>query len=363
MAFCQGSFRALFLYDVAEEIVLDEVRKVLGVAPAKREPVFKQAAPQYVRFEQTPIVENAGPVKTVEGELFEARLRYFDIGVISVELEAPINADWSDLIRLSSRWTGSTELEEKAATLAKERLDRIRPALQRPYSQWLDEDYHVILLTSVCDQDGCALSADRMLANHGTQIAQIIRGELLPLSEAETKEVLSSRMSFYPSDVLVVGWMSALVYDTPENATPMIQLVEYANVQLLEYRRYDDLLGQVLKQAYSSLERRRTLAWRWRLNEKAEKLNTLRLDIMELTERTDNALKFLSDMFYARAFQMTTAKVGVNDYRSIVDEKLKTGGELYEYMVSKFRDARMFLLEFLIVLILVIDLIFLFRGK
>jgi len=99
------------------------------------------------------------------------------------------------------------------------------------------------------------------------------------------------------------------------------------------------------------------------MNREAEKLNALRLEVMDLTERTDNALKFVSDMFYARAFRMAATRVGVGDYRVIVEDKLKTAGELYEYMVSKYRDARMFVLEALIVLILIIDLIFLFRGK
>jgi hypothetical protein len=55
--------------------------------------------------------------------------------------------------------------------------------------------------------------------------------------------------------------------------------------------------------------------------------------------------------------------VGVNDYRRLVDEKLRTAGELYHFMVAEFRETRMLLLEAAIVLILVIDLIFLFRGK
>lgn len=288
-------------------------------------------------------------------------MRYFDIGVVSVELESRIDLDWDGLISVASRWIGSLELEGYAVALARARADALGAAIVRPYVHWLDEDYHVIHLTRVCDEDGRAMSAGQMVASYGCQIAQIIRGERLQLSE--TKEVLSSRMSFYPSDVLVTGWMAALVYDTPENAAPMIQLLEYANVQLLEYRRYDDLLAHVLKRAYDALERRGTLVSSWRLNDEAEKLNKLRLDVMGVTERTDNALKFLSDMFYARAYQIAAAKVGVNDYRGIVDAKLKTAGELYDYMVSKFRDARMFLLEFMIVLILVVDLVFLFRGK
>jgi hypothetical protein len=54
-------------------------------------------------------------------------------------------------------------------------------------------------------------------------------------------------------------------------------------------------------------------------------LNTIRLDIRELTERVDTSIKFLSDMFSARLYRMAAAKVGVEDYRRLVDGKLHTG--------------------------------------
>lgn len=92
-------------------------------------------------------------------------------------------------------------------------------------------------------------------------------------------------------------------------------------------------------------------------------MNRLRLEVIELTERTDNAIKFLSDMFYARAYRLAAAKVGANDYRNLVDQKLKTAGELYHFLVSEFREARSFLLELTIVIILLIELIPILRVK
>jgi hypothetical protein len=168
-------------------------------------------------------------------------------------------------------------------------------------------------------------------------------------------------MSYYSTDLLVVAWMAAIVYDTAEGAAPTIQLLEYANTQLLEYRHYDDMLTRVLKHAHKALERGGIFS-RWRLAKEAERLNTLRLDIAELTERTDNAIKFLSDMFHARAYRLAAAKVGVNDYRPLVDGKLRTAGELYQFMVNEFRESRAFLMELAIVVILVIELVKLFRG-
>ena len=53
----------------------------------------------------------------------------------------------------------------------------------------------------------------------------------------------------------------------------------------------------------------------------------------------------------------------MNDYRHLVDEKLKIAGDLYQSMVNEFHQARAFVLEVMVVAILVIELIHLFRGS
>jgi hypothetical protein len=181
------------------------------------------------------------------------------------------------------------------------------------------------------------------------------------LADAERAEALQSSLSYYATDLLVVGWVAALVYDTPEGSIPAIQLLEYANTQLLEFRHYDDVLTRVLENVYKLVEHRGSFFRHWKMARQAGRLNAMRLDVTELTERTDNAIKFLSDMFYARAYRMAAARVGVTDYRTLVERKLRIAGELYEFMVNEFHQSRSFLLEIMVVAILVIELIHLFR--
>jgi cytoplasmic iron level regulating protein YaaA (DUF328/UPF0246 family) len=101
----------------------------------------------------------------------------------------------------------------------------------------------------------------------------------------------------------------------------------------------------------------------WRLSREAARINTIRLDVMELTEKVDNAIKFLSDVFYARLYGLISAKVGVPDYRRLVDQKLRRAGELYRFMVDQFNQSLSFVLELSVVIILIIEIVFLFRGK
>lgn len=359
-----GLFRLQYSFDVGEEIDMEVLREILKLEKPGAEPGFRRLAPDYVRFERPPLEERLPALKLATGEHFPARIRYFDYGVLCVEMELPFEADWPRLIELAAKWVDAPELESVAEETARRQLDRIAKAVTKPATRTLSEDYTVIELRRVCGEDGLPMNSAQLLSRYGMEIAQIVRGEQGALSDVERQEVLGSSMSYSPNDLLVVGWTAALVYDNqPGGAAPVVILLEYANTQLLEFRHYDEVLTKVLAQVYDLLQRKSGLWSRWRMAGEAEQLNTLLLEVRELTERTDNAIKFLSDMYYARLYRLASARIGVPDYRELVDEKLKTAGELYRFLMDDFHQARAFILELMVVVILIIDLIFLFRGK
>ncbi|MGC1361667.1 MAG: hypothetical protein WA826_10875, partial [Silvibacterium sp.] len=114
---------------------------------------------------------------------------------------------------------------------------------------------------------------------------------------------------------------------------------------------------------YMLLDEGTGLFARWRLARSASHLHTVLLDVAELTEHADNAIKFLSDMFSARLYKLAASKVGVPDYKDLVTQKVRTAEELYRFMVDQFNQSRAFFLEVTVVVILVIELIYLFRGR
>lgn len=349
----RGFIRQLVLFDVADEIRLDTLREALGVLALERAPAFSRPAPDYVRFERSPVVE---PLRV---DAFEARAKYYDYGVVSIELDQPFSLGWPDLVEHTASVLSDPSVEQRAMELLKPRLAKARAALVNPYKTWLDEDY--VIITVIPESPG--ENAADLIAQHGREIAQIVRGENRMLSPSEFKEILEASISYYPNDLLVVGWSAAFVFDNPAAAGPTLQLLEYANTQLLEFRHYDELLTGVLGGVYRSIDKGTGVWRRWGLAGEAERLNTIRLDIIEIAERTETSIKFLSDMFYARMYRLAAARVGVPDYRRLVDHKLQTAGELYEFMVGRFDRGRGFFLELLVVIILLIEIVFLFRGK
>ena len=354
----KGSVLVLIQFDVAEEIRLDELRKIFGARIAGAS--FKHPAPGYVQYQRPPVVEPVEALVLETGERLDAQIKYYDYGVLSVVFELPFSGEWNDLVRLSGRWVWDTDFAALASRIVKKRLERARPALSKPYDNWLHEDYFIFHVREMTSKP----SGSDVLKMHGDQIAQIVRGETSTLSEGERQEILQGRISYYPSDLAVIGWNGAFLYDTIAGAETAIQLLEYANSQLLEFRHYDELLTRELEGVYDFLENGGTSLWsRWRTARAATKLHTVLLDVDELTEHADNAIKFLSDMFSARLYKLAALKVGVPDYKNLVQQKLKTAEELYHFMVDQFNQSRAFVLELMVVVILVIELVMLFRGK
>jgi len=354
----QGSVLVLIQFDVSEEIRLDALRDIFGAR--RQEASFKHPAPGYVRFQRPPVVERVEPLVLDGGEQLDAQIKYYDYGVLSVVFELPFAGDWDMLVRLASRWVWDTDFTSFAQRIVKQKIERARPALVKPYEDWLTEDYFVFHVREIAG----APSAEQLLAGERGRIAQIVRGETVPLSEGECQEILQSRISYYPNDLTVIGWNAAFLYDNQAGAETAIQLLEYANSQLLEFRHYDELLTRELQSVYEFMDNGKTGVWaRWRTAKRATLLHTVLLDVDELTERADNAIKFLSDMFSARLYKLAASKIGVTDYKDLVNQKVHTAEELYRFMVDQFHQSRAFVLELMVVIILIIDLIWLFRGS
>src|SRR3984957_7960771 len=378
----QGSVLVLIQFDVSEEIRLDLLRTIFGAR--RQEASFKHPAPGYVRYERPPVVERVEPLVLESGERLDAQIKYYDYGVLSVVFELPFAGDWDTLVRLASRWVWDTDFTSFAKKIVEQKLDRAYPALVKPYEaktkeprnkdkdnddasssssqiydEWLTEDYFVFHVRECAGN----LSASDLLAAQGGRIAQIVRGEKQALSDGERQEILQSKISYYPNDLAVIGWNAAFLYDNQAGAETAIQLLEYANSQLLEFRHYDELLTGELEGVYDFLDKGTGMWARWRLAKAASKLHTVLLDVNELTEHADNAIKFLSDMFSARLYKLAALKVGVPDYKDLVTRKLRTAEELYRFMVDQFNQSRAFFLELTVVIILVIELVYLFRGR
>ena len=166
-------------------------------------------------------------------------------------------------------------------------------------TRFVTEDYFVFAVTAL---DGDPV-ADLVIDSKGDDIARLLRVERERLSRQERDEVLRHRISYLENDLVVPAWNAAFVYDTEAGAAAATEILEYANSQLLEFRYYDDLLDAQLGGIYKQLQ-----APDWftgwsgrRYTRAAQRVHSLFIDVNELTDRTENALKIVRAMSTRRA--------------------------------------------------------------
>ncbi len=355
-----GQISAFYLFDIADAIDLNRVAQLLGGAAQATQLAPKPATPAYVRYQVPPLQIDGAAVQAGELQGYHVRLKLFDYGVVSLALSRPISGDWPDFIAIADHMTSDAGLETEAAQVCRRLAERIAAALDKPRQTFQSEDYFVFAISALDPP----LTADALLEEQGDAIAQLLRGETAPLSAQERDEVLRHRLSYLANDLVVPTWSAALVYDTPAGIHAAFEILEFANSQLLQFRYYDDLLDDRLSRLYKELESTGNFRWWWphRYTRPAREVHALFIDVNELTDRTENALKLVGDVYAARLLALAHSRLGVTAWRESVQEKLKTLDGIYRFAVDQTAMERGEVLEFAIVAILVFELVLFFLG-
>ena len=353
-----GHITAFFLFDVAEAVDLAGVQRELGGVKARLAP--KPTTPPYVQYRQPPITIDGHVIDVAETDGFSVRFKAFDYGVVSVALTRPASGSWDEWVAWSRACFEDAGLPRAAEQLARTLVNRIATAITRVRPEFLAEDYVVFTATEL-DQ---SVSSESLIASHGGDIAQLLRGERSPLSAEERDEILRHRISYFADDLVIPTWNSAFIRDTESGAQAAIEILEFANSQLLEFRYYDELLDAELQRIYPQLQRDGWL-YNWvarRYVRAARQVHSLFIDVTELTDRTENALKIIGDVYAARLFGLAAARLGLNQWKASVQEKLRTLADIYRFAVEQTSMARGEVLEITVVVILVIELVLFVAG-
>jgi len=355
-----GQIVAIYLFDVAEAADLQAAAANIG-GSVRAKFAAKPATPAYVQYQQPPLwFEGASvDVPTLDG--FRVGFKLFDYGVISLRLTRDFEGTWPELAGVSHELVENEALERQADQACRQVAARMKNALKAPRQTALTEDYLVIAVNQLTEQH----VADDLIRDHGDVIASLLRGERAQLSRQERDEILRHRISYLADDLVIPTWNAAFVYDTPAGTQAALEIIEFANSQLLQFRYYDELLDNALADIYTKIQREA----RWydmfrgrHYARAARQVHALFIDVNELTDRTENALKIVGDVYAARLFTLVGARLDLDRWKTSVGEKLKTLDDIYRFSVEHLGMVRGEFLEATIVAILIFELVLFFMG-
>jgi hypothetical protein len=348
------------LFDVADAIDLARAEPLVGTARLAMESAQSATA---LEFPRAPLHlalgtrEVALPTGTRQAV---ASAHVFDYGVVSLRYRLPVAPGTSldALVPLvEALLEGPTTALDAAARRDAEEVARtLSPALERPHAWAGLESYHVVFVRAF---EGGPVTAPELLA--GAPIPALLLGETspTPLSAAERQDVLSHHFSYLETDLAVVHWNSALVVE-PSGVEDVPDLLEFATAHLLELRYYDALLDRELHRIYDELEKGGsplthlvTRKYRRLQRETA----ALLLELSEMVERLENAVKIVGDFYLARLYQSAVKRFRLPAWQETVLRKQKLVAEVNDLTGDAADTSRAELMELAIILLIVYEIL------
>jgi hypothetical protein len=356
------------LYDVGYEIDLERALDFLAVTPADRETLRlnleqrRRVEAQAIRIKNPPITVTLGVEPfDAAGRHHDAQVsaRIFDFGVISLRMRCDIPGalTWSAVAQFGDAADLTRAARAGFDRSIEELTGRIAPAIARPQIAPVSEDYLVYRFTRIEDATGQALPASAL---RELDVAPLLLNEDRPISDQARKELLPHWFSYYPDDLSIITWNTALVLDPVEDESDAQLILEFANAQLLELRYYDALLDAELPRMYDRIESARkgpgALLGR-RYAGLLTGLQTLVADSTEIVERTQNALKVTDDIFLARVYGAALELFRERAWRAGIDHKLGIIYQTYEMLNAESMAVRNEVLEVAIVVLIVVEIV------
>jgi len=354
----KGEVVYLYAFDLAYDMKREPISKLLGqpvkeylIGPSKRSP--KTAffyRPQMIRL---PPEHRTGPQGLVE---IKQTVKVFSVGAISIQLRVPFEVDrLEELVKYHNLMFEAVRAEDEVNALAERVRQELEPYCVKPVqSLGKSEEYTVFCIYELPKgSDGNPTRAEQWLAENRRQIAGLLTEEedSTSLSEQEAMESTEQYLSYYHTDLVVADWDAALVVDEPADIDEVLHIIELANVQMVELEAYDRLLDASLQAAYQDLGRQKARP------EIYHNLREIRVDLERFNDELSNITKFFGDWHLARVYRNVSGRFHLSDWHEVVNEKLKTLGELYQLLQQDRVNFWMVILETTIVLLFILDLI------
>jgi hypothetical protein len=346
------------LYGVGDEIDLDVAERCLAKSTSGRAVVARARQSESIQVVEPPLRATFGPLVGQLGTLhLEGRLRasIYDLGVVVLAWESRIQraVTWAEVAHaLNGAADPPQPLADHFRTVLTEVEGLIGPAIKNQNRVNIVEDYSVLFVERLVGRVEAASLAE------SPEVLAAALGEWRSLSS--TASDLVTRMSYYPDDLALMSWTSAILIDPdPLASAAAADLIEFAEVELLVLRIYDAELEADLPGMYRQMARAER---RFRLplgaaRKQLHAVQRLVAEVTEVTERLDNALKVTDDVYWNRLYSAALSVLRVQVWRTGVEHKLALLRETYAMLRSEADAERDLTLELAIVLLIIVEVV------
>jgi hypothetical protein len=351
----RGTLHIYVAFDWGDEVDLNRARALLPaeshVLPRRRRtPSSIGYRPLPLRSRLTPIGLVLPDVGAIEAP---AEVTVFDFAAVSLAMHIAFDLPGTGLSRLAE-WLADPEPIVQAARRALEPLhQRILPAIQKPsWQDDLSEEYFVFQLPP-----GEVPPPPELLTTHSGWLTGLVRLESGLLGAEEIAEAMRLYIRYNPDDLFVPDWAAAVLVDRECDET--LQTIEFANLQLLEFRHIDNRLDDSLSIVYRvihTLAQTRLPIWRSPARS-LRVLGELKVEANGLFERTGNVLKLVGDQYLARVYRLVSKRFHLEEWEQSIQRKLDVAEGVYRVVSDQTDTYRAEFLEITVVFLILFEIL------
>ncbi|MBE3588132.1 MAG: hypothetical protein IMW93_06185 [Thermoanaerobacteraceae bacterium] len=343
------------LYDVAEEIRLDQVEQTLAHTKPTSRLRLSRIRLKSIHIPNPPVTVELGEERlNLDSRDFRVRFtgKVYDLGVISLIMHIllPPGAGYRTILDLAVYLSENDQIIEGIFQAKREEIQKsLAGAMIGPGLTGAEEDYTLFFFQE-WRQDWDPVP--------------LLLAEKEAIGPQVRKETLQHSFSYGPEDLAVITWASALVYDAA-GSHDIPDLLEFALTQLLELRYYDDLLSNEMARMYDAIEEAERVTQLRRLGQYRHIMNRLMelvVDINEIMERIQNSLKITEDVFYARVYGAALAVFRTRAWVESIQRKLSVIMQNYTMLSNRLVNQQSMLLELAIVMLILLEILLALPG-
>jgi len=355
----KGSFTICQLYEIGDQIDLTKASTCISQPTERKEMSVDVRQAESIQIAQPPVQISLGKKELTLADLFLTgvlTISIYDLGAIALtlKLDLPEGINWLTIAQLiASVQDLPDELQKEFLSKVEELETVLKPAIDKPNRPAIMEDYIIVIVEKLVGE------------NHVQDLAKnpflgaALLGEKKPLSSSTSQ--LLTQMSYYRDDLAVFSWNGAILIEPdPLAAATAVALIEFANVELLLMRSYDQSLDAELQKMYPQLPKgksRFALPLVSRYSRLLHEIQYLIAEFTEVTERVDNALKVVDDVYWNRFYTAILNVLRVNLWRSGVEHKLALLHQTYSMLHDEADAERANSLEWMIIVLILTEII------
>ena len=350
----KGFVTLFYCFDAGYEIRLTGLDKIRGKTARQSLLTYKRLTPPYIQYKVPPLLIRIGKRKAViEGREFTITIdaKVYDFGVITIRFMLPISGTIDQLDQLSTLLTENVVLRKKAITeFQKIRSDILQSVVNPRKDAEKDLEDYAIFTIQTFDQ---SINATDLLKDYRLELAGILREEK-GLSQSEIDDALKNPLSYRKNDLVLIDWNGAFILD-PEASYDVPDVIEWALIQLLELRLYDQMLDEIIDDAFDALG---PVKYRvFPISKTLKNLSRMKLDISEIIDRLVYNLKLIGDLYLAKVYETASTRFYLESWKTAIRQKLATLESIYSELWTRIQTSRMVVLEAAIVVLFIIDII------